>query len=226
MNNTVLYQWPWFSLFIGITYVVFMPILFRIKSAWKDKLLLWLPLPLYFIHQFEEHGIDFLGRHYEFQSFFCGSLGFENDLAHCPGTPLFIFAVNIGMLWVAGILGGLFGSRKPLLVSGFVGIIFINAVTHISNGIVHLHYNPGLVTSFLIFLPASVGYYRYFRKKYNYSGKDVAASVFIGALIHIILMVSLKISAAFSFSEELLVAANVLNGFTPLLVASIYQQKG
>ncbi|KAL7908220.1 hypothetical protein GGI35DRAFT_453636 [Trichoderma velutinum] len=31
-------------------------------------------LPMYLLHEFEEHGYDFLGRRYAFQAYFCNNL--------------------------------------------------------------------------------------------------------------------------------------------------------
>ena len=65
-------------------------------SRWNDPAfvlrLLW---PMYLVHQFEEHGIDLLGRHYSFLGELCRTLGHAADPSHCPADPAFIFAVRL-----------------------------------------------------------------------------------------------------------------------------------
>ena len=49
--------------------------------------------PMYLLHQFEEHGVDLLGRHYAFLGFLCEALGSPGP--GCPATPAFVFSVNV-----------------------------------------------------------------------------------------------------------------------------------
>jgi hypothetical protein len=52
-------------------------------SAWY----FWIPLCIYAIHMFEEHGIDLLGRYFAFHDQLCRALGFGAS-SQCPaGAP-------------------------------------------------------------------------------------------------------------------------------------------
>lgn len=85
-----LLQWPFVSLVVGLLFTAHL-LLQRwalrrgsesdVKSfqRWKRRSAepLWwmyLALPIYMLHQFEEHGYDLKGRRYEFQVFICRSL--------------------------------------------------------------------------------------------------------------------------------------------------------
>ena len=50
--------------------------LYRTRDiAWYKQI----ALPVYMVHQFEEHGIDLLGRHYAFQAILCNELVCYSD---------------------------------------------------------------------------------------------------------------------------------------------------
>ena len=94
------------------------------------KLLGWILVPTYMLHQFEEHYIDLYGERYAFHKFFCNVLGYKN-IVDCPGDKEFIFSVNVPGLYIGGILAGLFHNIKPIVAGGFAAIILLNALVHI-----------------------------------------------------------------------------------------------
>ena len=117
MEETVLRGWPWLGLAIAVPMLAVM--LARPqpgrpwRARWHDPAwLLWLPLPIYMLHQFEEHGIDALGRAYAFRGFLCGNLGWTGPLADCPATEWFVFGVNPGTVWIAGLASGIYGPKR------------------------------------------------------------------------------------------------------------------
>ena len=74
----LLFDWPWAGLILA---AVLAAVLLRdLRGAgprvWEDPrwVLGWL-WPVYLLHQFEEHGIDVLGRRYAFLAALCGMLG-------------------------------------------------------------------------------------------------------------------------------------------------------
>src|SRR5687768_244204 len=105
--EAVLYGWPFAGLGLSalILAVLFLrpsppggPYAARLRDP---QWLLWAAVPMYMLHQFEEHGVDFLGRHYPFLGELCTTLG-HTDLATCPGDARFILAVNVSLVWIAG----------------------------------------------------------------------------------------------------------------------------
>lgn len=69
----------------------------RWSSLLKDQTW-WMraALPMYLLHEFEEHGYDFLGRRYAFQPYFCKNLvGSPTFTLHMSANlTLFFFFLN------------------------------------------------------------------------------------------------------------------------------------
>lgn len=191
-----------------------------IKS--DPKLIGWILLPVYMLHQFEEHYLDFKGERYAFQKFFCNFLGYTN-IDKCPGDKEFIFSVNVPGLYIAGILAGLLNNIKPIVAGGFAAVILLNAIVHILASIKQKKYNPGLVTSILLFLPISLYYFYEMKKQDKLSYSDIGISIFIGVLYHIVIMLSIKLIKYNIINHFQLNLINVLNGLTPFICNEIYQ---
>src|SRR5262245_58791739 len=95
--DTILLGWPYVGLCLAAVLLVGLALERRQSALPRSQDPVWLlPLlwPMYLVHQFEEHGIDLLGRRYAFLAQLCGTLGYGHDLATCPADPAFLFAVN------------------------------------------------------------------------------------------------------------------------------------
>lgn len=99
VTDTILYGWPYVALVAGVYLLVHVVNEHNRtgdarRRSWSRDLhgLSCISLPLYMIHQFEEHGYDLLGRPYAFQQHLCGILGYRGDLNKCPASAEFIFA--------------------------------------------------------------------------------------------------------------------------------------
>ncbi|WP_299559463.1 HXXEE domain-containing protein [uncultured Mycolicibacterium sp.] len=124
-------------------------------SRWRDPVwMAWAFVAAYLVHNFEEYGVDAEGRSFAFPAALCGLFGFH-DPAECPVPTAFFAAVNVPLFWVALPLAALWSRRHPAVGMTGVGIVFVNAMSHIGEGIRH-GYNPGLVTAVVIFLPLSI----------------------------------------------------------------------
>jgi hypothetical protein len=124
-------------------------ILFLLAPFLSDGLtvgtfLVFLHLPIYMLHQYEEHA---RGR---FQAY-------VNDMM-AGGEPVLsdmaIFWINIAGVWVL-ILAVLFLSHYISIVYGLIAVYLtlFNGVVHILGSIKKREYNPGLWTSIFLFLP-------------------------------------------------------------------------
>lgn len=98
--NTILYGWPYVALVAGV-YLLVGVVNQHNRTTGDAKRRSWardlhglscLALPLYMIHQFEEHGYDLMGQPYAFQRHLCQVLGYRGDTEGCPASPEFIFA--------------------------------------------------------------------------------------------------------------------------------------
>jgi hypothetical protein len=136
------WQWPAASLFVACLLLLLAPIWFR--AAGTALGLVYLQLPVYMLHQWEEHTGDrfrvYVNRHI---------VGGREAL-----TPTATFWINALGVWAVDLLA--------LHLAGFVqlslGLIavylpLINALGHVAPAIATRQYNPGLWTALFLFLP-------------------------------------------------------------------------
>src|SRR5262249_3482637 len=150
-------DWPYLGLGAAVALIAWLATERRAEGAgprWRDPAsvlpLLW---PMYLVHQFEEHGIDLLGRHYAFLGDLCTTLGHAGALAACPADEAFIFAVNVGGCVIVFVMAIVFRRRNPLIAACAWGVPLVNAVAHVGASVRTGAYNPGLLTSLLLFFP-------------------------------------------------------------------------
>ena len=223
--NTVLYDWPFFALacgVIGIFVLLVMPWPADSPPRWRDPAwLVCLVLPVYMIHQFEEHGIDLLGRRYQFIIEMCRTIG-HPDLASCPADGAFIFAVNVGTVWIAGLTAIAWRRKNPMVGACAFGIVLVNGFAHIvPGGIVHRAYNPGLLTSVLLFLPLSVYALRTMHRAGVLDGCRLLAVVASGVVLHLILLGGLLAYGSGLISRTTNLGLQIANGFVPLAFGAL-----
>lgn len=219
----VLRGWPYLGLAIAIPMLAFMLAWPQPGKPWNARFhdpawLLWLPLPIYMLHQFEEHGIDALGRAYAFRASLCATIGWTGPLEDCPATEWFVFGVNPGAVWIAGLAAGLYGPRRAMVGAAVLGIPAINAVAHIVPAIRTQTYNPGLLTSIVLFLPICAWILRALLRAGLLTRGRVALAIFSGWLVHAILLGSLFAFIRGWYPEPVLVLVQVANGFVPLAI--------
>ncbi|MBT8225249.1 MAG: HXXEE domain-containing protein [Dactylosporangium sp.] len=105
------------------------------------------------LHNFEEYGIDAMGRAFHFPVTACDAFGFGDDPS-CPLTPAFFTSVNVPIVWFGMSLAAFLARRMPAIGLVGAGVMFTNALSHIST--LANEYTPGTVTSIAIFLPLSM----------------------------------------------------------------------
>ena len=103
-----------------------------------------LQLPIYMIHQYEEHDDD------RFRRFFNQLIGDGRELLTRPA----VFVINIGGVWGVYLAAILLAATVDI---GF-GLIavygtLVNAVVHCAAAVAKRTYNPGLATAIVLFLP-------------------------------------------------------------------------
>jgi hypothetical protein len=138
------WQWPSAALFAAGLLFAVTPA-FGAYAGWTMALIL-LQLPLYMVHQFEEH------YHDRFR------LYLNKNVAHCDAlTPagafwinsLGVWGIDLAMLYIA-----MFVSPALALAAFYLPIV--NALTHIREAVARREYNPGLYTSLCLFLPIGI----------------------------------------------------------------------
>jgi len=115
--------------------------------SWSVALILvFLQLPVYMIHQLEEHDDD------RFRNFVNRVIGGDRDIL----TESAVFVINVPGVWGVNLVSILLAC---FINPGFgligVYLTFVNGLVHVAQAIRMRCYNPGLVTAILLFLPIS-----------------------------------------------------------------------
>jgi hypothetical protein len=139
------WQWPYATLLAAGFLVALAP--FVIHFAGLPLGLVYLQLPIYMLHQYEEHADD------RFRLWVNRMIGHGQEVL----TPIATFWINSLLVWLLD-LAALY---LAVFVDPALGLIAIylpmlNAFGHVVPALVQRRYNPGLITSVLLFLPAGV----------------------------------------------------------------------
>ncbi len=142
MWNRLRDNWVYGGFLAALMMLALSPVL---AEGWSlGLLLIWLHLPVYMLHQYEEHDAD------RFREFVNATIGGGKEvLSHAD-----VFVINIGGVWLVDTVAFLLAAKVHLglgLIAVYLGLV--NAVGHTMQAIAMRRYNPGLVTSLLLFLP-------------------------------------------------------------------------
>lgn len=191
----------------------------RRQSFHDARLSSVIALSLYILHQAEEHWVDLFGNHYAFQPFLNATLSAlvgagQNELVV---TKLDIFFINTSLVWLTGLIAALSPSNQfPGLA--FTGLLFVNAISHMMSAIAMEAYNPGLLTSILLFMPFAV--WRFFRaiREHSDAHRLIMASITWALVAHGILMIGLVlVRYANSVAPAVYYTTLIFWSLTPLL---------
>lgn len=178
------------------------------------------------VHQFEEHGVDFTGRSYAFQASLCHTIGHHGPLSTCAATEGFIFAVNVGSVWIAMSAAGLAGPARAPFTLAALGIPIANAMAHIVPAVRNWSYNPGLVTAVFLFLPVCALVIKELLSLGLIARSELPLVPLSGLAVHAVLLGSLFACAGGVFGQGTLVTIQVANGFVPVLFAAgVYRSR-
>jgi len=134
-------EWPYAALFTAVFLLLLLPFIGTLGLALT---LVYLQLPLYMLHQFEEHDRD------RFRKFANQTFAGGKDAL----TSVGVFVINSAGVWGIDLLA-LYLAFYVDLAWGLIAIYLpiVNAVTHIVAALVLRRYNPGLWTALVLFLP-------------------------------------------------------------------------
>lgn len=141
---------------------------------------LWLVLLIvYMLHQIEEH--LWPGGFRQFANAKVFKSGNDNWPVDIGGVAL----INIGFVWLPVVLAVIFPGALRWIGLCWIGLTLINALTHIVSTI-RLHvYNPGLVTSIVLFLPFTIFVLALEAQRGMLSGAEIGLILVAGILLHI-----------------------------------------
>lgn len=141
----VKWQWPYAALFTAGFLGVLAPLVFRFAGTPLG--LVYLQLPIYMLHQYEEHTGD------RFRLWVNNMIGHGRDVL----TPIATFWINSLLVWLLDLVA-LYLACFVDLSLGLIAFYLpmLNAFGHIVPAILKRQYNPGLVTSIVVFLPVGL----------------------------------------------------------------------
>ncbi|MEM9315377.1 MAG: HXXEE domain-containing protein [Pseudomonadota bacterium] len=163
-------------------------------------------LVAYIVHQFEEHWIDVLGNRYAFfgyvNALIRGALGID-DPSILPLTKASIYVINTSLVWLVGVIAIVRARSSVFPLLAIAAITLVNGITHVVAAVVTLSYNPGLVTSLILFLPLSVVFYT--RVLRNRAGARILVlwSIAWAMLAHILMVAGMLAANVFQVVPEL-----------------------
>lgn len=149
-------------------------VLFRASPASEQAIFAAL-LVIYMVHQIEEHLWPGGFRQY------ANAHVFRSGRDDWPVDEGGVALVNIAWVWLPIALAAIFPDALRWVGLGWVGLTFVNALSHIGTTVRFRGYNPGLVTSILLFLPFTV----WALSRGTLSGAEIAAVLVAGVLLHL-----------------------------------------
>ena len=153
-------------------------VLFRGEET-SDRALFAALLVIYFLHQIEEH--LWSGGFRQFTDAHMFHSGDDNWPVNIDGVAL----VNTAYVWLPVALAAIFPQSLRWVGLGWIGLTLINGVIHIVTTLRLRLYNPGLVTSIVLFLPFTIYALALGLERGTLTGGDVGLIMLYGVLLHL-----------------------------------------
>lgn len=161
-------HWVYGGALAGILLLIMFPLLI---SSWSAPLALtFFHLPMYMLHQYEEHDKD------RFRIFFNETIGGGKEVL----SPLAVFIINVPGVWGVIVVATYLAAKVDIglgLIAVYLAVV--NGLVHIGHALLFKRYNPGLVTGVTLFLP--IGAYSIWQ--FQLSGSGGFAAQVIGIIV-------------------------------------------
>jgi len=138
-------EWPYAGFLAGVLLLALFPL--WVSGIGLALALVYVQLPVYMIHQLEEHAGD------RFRRFVNDRIGGGREVL----TPQATFWINVLGVWVMNLIVlylAVFVSLGFGLIAVYLTVV--NALVHAAGALVLHGYNPGLWTGLFLFLPLGV----------------------------------------------------------------------
>jgi len=178
MLNWLYKNWAKLSVLFAIVLTVFIVIFIKLENI--VLFLIWIQIPIYLLHQFEEHAWN------GFQNYINKKV-FKVYEGNFPLNEKNIFWINIPIIWI---LMPIFAGLSSINIMFGLWIPYFavfNSLSHVIFSIRNREYNPGLIISLILGIP--VGTYTLI-VFYSYIAVPVVISIisiFFVLLLHIII---------------------------------------
>ena len=138
-------NWVYGGFLAGVLLLLLTPVLVH---SWPVSLVpAFLCLPVYMVHQYEEHDND------RFRLFVNQKIGKRR----VGLSPLAVFVINVPGVW--GVIG-ISMALAAMVSVGFglvaVYLVLLNGTIHVVQAVISRGYNPGLGSAIILFLPLGV----------------------------------------------------------------------
>ncbi len=171
------------------------------------KFLSFIFLIAYIIHQFEEHWIDVMGNYYAFYTYnnnlILSVLNAPNDIVK-PLSKESVFMINTSLVWLVGSIAIWRSPKHVFPLLAMASITVVNGVVHTLAGIITLSYNPGLLTSVLIFIPLYFYLLRRLKQQVKVPSIQLLIGIIWALLGHVIMVIGLILANYYNLFPELL----------------------
>jgi hypothetical protein len=174
-------NWMYAGFVAGLFLLAAMPIFAGAPN--QPLLLVYLQLPIYMIHQLEEHHDD------RFRRWINDTIAGGREALT---TPAVVF-INVVGVWVVDLVA-LYLARFGDIGIGLVAVYLtlVNAVVHIVGAIVLRRYNPGLVTAVVLFLPVGIYALMVVSAAPGVTAADHVIALAIAILLHVAIIAYVK----------------------------------
>ena len=179
-------NWQYSGLCAALFLFALLPLLW---SVWDAALLaVFLQLPVYMLHQVEEHTGD------RFRLYINQQLaGGRDALTHNA-----VLVINLGGVWLLDLTAlylACFVHRGLGLIAIYLSLV--NAVVHIAGAVAQRAYNPGTVTALLLLLPGALLGLWVFARSAQATREDHMVSLAVALAVHVAIVawVGLRIRA-------------------------------
>ncbi|MEM8493033.1 MAG: HXXEE domain-containing protein [Pseudomonadota bacterium] len=163
-------------------------------------------LTVYIVHQFEEHWVDALGNRYAFYGYvnsLVRALFADDDPSVAPLTREAIFVINTSLVWLVGVIALLRARQRLFPLLALAAITLVNGLTHIIAGVATLSYNPGLLSSIMLFLPISIAFFVSIVKTQPELKPLLVGSIVWAILAHVLMVAGMLAANLFGLISEL-----------------------
>lgn len=171
-------NWVYGGFLAALMLLLLTPVL---ASGWSLALLLiWLQLPVYMLHQYEEHDGD------RFRRFVNATIGGGKEVL----SRLDVFVINIGGVWGVDAAAFLLAARVDLglgLIAVYLSLV--NAFGHCAQALALRRYNPGLATAIGLFIPLGLVTLRVLAGHPEVTRTDHILGLAVALLIHAAIIV-------------------------------------
>jgi hypothetical protein len=174
------WEWPYAAAFAACFLLALVPVVW--SEAGVAAMLIYVQLPIYMLHQLEEHGGD------RFRRYVNEILASGREALSRGAT----FAVNLLGVWVLIIASILLAYYvDPGL--GLIGVYLtgVNAVVHLLVAAARREYNPGLLSAAAVFVPLTVWSAIEINDRYDVSAGINLLALGVAILGHLVIVAAI-----------------------------------